>query len=265
MGEMRDMANRIQDILRLRTFPVAVKFLETVDDLGKIEKVRRPDEPLSFCQIVAISRYLGWTMGVTIDDLSMAGCILKLGFAPAFGPFLDGTSTRPWMKTQEDAAKYAATLPHLPVGKFKAVALAPLASERFEPDIVWIFANTAQMCYVLNALQWENYERFTFYFSGEGSCADAFVECYYSGKPQVTVPCEGERIQALVMEDELEVAIPGSMVKKLLDGLEGLRAARIISYPMPYYGFQTSTSKLMSRAYPMLDAALKILKAKAPK
>jgi len=265
MGEMRDLVNRIQDALRLRTYPVAVKFLEKVEDLNKIEKVRRPQEPMSFCQLVGCARHLGWTMGATIDDLSMANCMLRLGFAPKVGPFADGLAWMAWTKTQEDAAKYSATLPNLPVGKFKAVAVSPLAAERFEPDIAWLFSNSAQMNFILNALQWDKYDRLTFHFSGEGSCADAFVEAYLTGKPHMTVPCEGERIQGLVQEDELEIAMPASMVKKMVEGIDGLRAARIINYPLPYYGFQMGTSKIMARAYPAIEQGIALLKANAPK
>ncbi|GAI38649.1 unnamed protein product [marine sediment metagenome] len=150
---------------------------------------------------------------------------------------MDGTSvTGIWTKEQKDGAKYSQTLPHLPAGKYKALVISPLVAERIEPDMALIFGNSAQMCLLMNALQWENYERLQFFFSGEGSCADTFAECYHSGKPQLTVPCLGERLQGCVQEDELEIAIPASMVKKVADGLDQMRAGRVISYPIPFYG-----------------------------
>ncbi len=264
MGEMRDLANKIQDALRLRTFPLGVKFLEKAEDLDKIEKVRRPEEPLTFCQIIGMARHMGWTIGATIDDISMPGCIHKLGFIEV-EIYTDGTGYIPWTRTKEDAARCGASVPHLPFGKFQAVVVSPLASERFVPDIAWLFSNTAQMNFILNALQWQDYERLTFYFSGEGSCADAFVEAYLRGKPQMTVPCEGERIQGLVQEDELEIAMPAKMVKKLAEGIDGLRASRIISYPLPYYGFQMNTGKLMAKAYPGYEQYLSELRERAKK
>lgn len=264
MAEWREMSNKIQDFLRLRTLPLGIKLLEKAEDLSKIEKVRKPEHPMALCQMVGISRNLGWTMGITLDDLSMPDCMLKLGLAPSFGPFLDGTTvTGIWMKYQEDAAKYRQTLRHLPVGKFKAIVLSPLGAERIEPDMALIFGNSAQMCLLMNALQWEGYERLQFFFTGEGSCADSFAECYYSGKPQLTVPCLGERVQGLVQDDELEIAIPGSMVKKAVAGLDELRAARVINYPIPYYGLQMNTSPLMARTYPGLQEALALIKEKA--
>ena len=266
MAEWREMSNRIQDFLRLRTLPLGFKFLEKAEDLGKIERVRRPEQPLALCQVVGISRHLGWTMGVTIDNLSMPECILKLGFAPRFGPFLDGTSvTGIWTKDQKDGAKYSQTLPHLPAGKYKALVISPLGAERIDPDIALIFGNSAQMCLLMNALQWEDYERLQFFFSGEGSCADTFAECYHSGKPQLTVPCLGERLQGSVQEDELEIAIPAGKIRKAVDGLDAMRAARSISYPIPYYGLQLSTAALMARTYPGLQEALALIKEKARK
>jgi uncharacterized protein (DUF169 family) len=187
-------------------------------------------------------------MGATVDNLSMAGCIYKLGFYPS-EIYVDGTGYLAWTKTKEDAAKCASTIPHLPFGKYKAVVVGPLAAERFAPEFAWIFSNTAQMNLMLNALQWSDYERLTFHFSGEGSCADAFAECYHTGKPKMTVPCAGERLQGLVLEDELEIVLPINMVKKLADGIDGLKASRIFSYPVPYYGFQMHTGRLMAKAY----------------
>jgi len=81
----------------------------------------------------------------------------------------------------------------------------------------------------------------------------------------MTVPCEGERIQGLVQEDELEIAMPAKMVKKLAAGIDGLRAARIISYPLPYYGFQMNTGRFMSRSYPGYEQYLRELREKAKK
>lgn len=265
MAELHELANGIRDFLRLRTLPLAVKYLENAEDLNKIEKLRRPAHRMTWCQVIGIARNLGWTIGVTIDDLAGPACIFKLGFAaqpPESKPIYAGI----WVKSKEDSVKYVDSLPHLPIGKFKAAAVSPLASSRIEsPDLAYIFGNPAQMNLLLNALQWENYERFQFYFTGEGACSDAFVEAYNSGKPQLTVPCLGERIMGLVQDEELEIAFPAGMVKKALDGLNALRAARTIGYPIPYYGYQMDILPFLARTYPGLKQALEQLSREASK
>lgn len=263
-AELKELSEEIHGFLRLRTWPVGLEFLDNAEDLSKFEKLHRPESPLSWCQAVSIARYLGRTVGVTIDDIVGPACIFRLGFAPVSPQMWDGTLYAGiWMKTKEDAAKYVQTLPSLPVGKYEAAVVSPLISEKITPNIVLIYANTAQMNLLLNGLQWENYERLQFFFTGESSCADAFAECYKTGKPQLTIPCMGERMFAFAQEDELELALPTPMMKKMVEGIRGLRRSHIIAYPIPYGGFQLSLDPLFKKTYPNLKEWLAEVKTSA--
>ncbi|MFH1351762.1 MAG: DUF169 domain-containing protein, partial [Pseudomonadota bacterium] len=72
-----------------------------------------------------------------------------------------------WVKTREDGKKYEASIPRLPLGEYEAVAMAPLVYNPFDPDIVLIYANPAQMMLLINSLQFEDYEVMQFYCVGE--------------------------------------------------------------------------------------------------
>ncbi len=61
--------------------------------------------------------------------------------------------------------------------------MAPLVYDPFEPDIVLIYGNPAQMILLINALQFEDYEVMQFHCVGESSCSDAIARCYLTGKP----------------------------------------------------------------------------------
>ncbi|MBA7668584.1 hypothetical protein ES703_76697 [subsurface metagenome] len=155
-----------------------------------------------------------------------------------------------WMKSKEDAAKFWAQMPRLPLERYKAIVISPLASGRLDaPDVVLLLGNPAQTNLLLNALQWEDYNRLVFYFFGEGSCVDYLVECFLSGKPQLTVPCLGERMLGHIQDDEMEIAIPANMVEKALVGLQSLHAARTIRYPIPILGPQADLFLLVYRFY----------------
>ena len=71
--------------------------------------------------------------------------------------------------------------------------LAPLASGKFDPDVILIYGNPTQLMLLMNGLQFKDYERFQFFFIGEGACADGLAQCYTSGKPALAIPCFGER------------------------------------------------------------------------
>lgn len=65
------MANFISDNLRLKTFPLSVKFLEIPAKFP--EKTRQPSITLktriTICQGVTLARVYGWTVGLTKEDL----------------------------------------------------------------------------------------------------------------------------------------------------------------------------------------------------
>jgi uncharacterized protein (DUF169 family) len=112
MSEYKDLANGIREFLRLRTLPLAIKFLEKTEDIQSIEKVRRPENNISWCQAVGLSRNLGWTIAVTEDDLVTPACAFKLGFGYMPGQYYD-LYVKIWVKTKEDSIKYINTLPSL--------------------------------------------------------------------------------------------------------------------------------------------------------
>lgn len=261
MEKLESVATEIQQILRLRTLPVAIKFFKTEEEMMKVPKVRRMPERLSFCQVVTLCRTIGWTVGVTARDLCMPDCIFMLGLAPppAEG-VLDGrVYVGVWMRDQKDAARYAQSKPRLPYGRHRAVAVSPVASGRLEnPDVVLVYGNPGQLHLLMCALQWEDYERLVSYFTGEGSCADSLVECYMNKKPYLSVPCYGQRRFGHVQDDELELAIPPGQLEKALSGLNGLRQAGA-SYPIPQYGPMASPLPAISKIYPEIPKFLEAL------
>jgi len=133
----------------------------------------------------------------------------------------------------------------------------PLAAGKFHPDVVLIYANPAQMMFLMNGLQFRDYERFQFFFIGEGSCADGLAQCYTTGKPALAIPCLGEREFGTVTEDEMVMALPPAMMAKAVEGLQAL-AARGIAYPIKYLGYvcKDSLVNLYKNAHVLLMVSL---------
>jgi len=261
MSDFKELGIELKTFLNLKTLPLGLKFFKEPEDINTIQKVKKMKDRLSLCQFITLSRTIGWTLGVTKNNLIMPACMWMLGFTKIPKEMLDGTISKGiWMETQEDARKYNETLPRIPYGQYKAVVISPLASDRLvPPDLILVFGTSAQMNLLMNGLQWRNYERLTFHFSGEESCGDSMIECLKSGKPQLTVPCLGERRFGHVQEDELEMALPPDYLKKLVEGLQGLREAGTIRYPIPYFGAQASPREEISRVYPAISKYIECL------
>ncbi|MDY7031392.1 MAG: DUF169 domain-containing protein, partial [Thermodesulfobacteriota bacterium] len=142
-------------------------------------------------------------------------------------------------------------MPSIPVCRYKAVLMGPLVYNPFEPDIVLIYGNPAQMIILINALQFEDYEQFQFFCVGESACADSIARCYLNNKPSLAIPCYGERRYGHVQDDELVMALPASWVEKALTGLEDLYN-RGIRYPISHFGAQADPIQGFPPAYHLL-------------
>lgn len=243
MGEERTadwtaVIRKIEALLRLRTFPVGIKLLEDRSMLSSNRWARRPAGKTTLCQLITQVRTFDWTVGATADDFPPGMCAGIVGLAEPPDQVRDGTfRSLVWCRTKEDGKKCEDSIPRIPTGKYSAILLAPQVYSPFEPDIVLIYGNPAQMILVINALQFDNYERLQFFCTGESSCSDAIAQCYLSGKPSLAIPCYGERRYGHAQDDEMVIGLPPSYVEKVEKNLEELYS-RGVQYPVSYLGAQ---------------------------
>ena len=243
------IVRRLELLMRLKSFPVAFKMLQKKEELDRIPFMRRPDRRMTLCQLINLVRNSDWTVGAGADDLlpPVCGSIIGINDTPEYHK--DGTfRSIVWVKKKEEAKRYEASIQRLPLGKYEAVALAPLVYNPFEPDIVLIYANPAQMMLLINSLQVEEYEVMNFYCVGESSCSDAIARCYLTGKPSLTIPCFGERRYGHTQDDELVMAVPSLMMEKALRGMETLYR-RGVRYPISLAGAEQDLSGAFPGAY----------------
>jgi dephospho-CoA kinase len=241
------LVRRVELLMRLKSFPVAFKMLEKKEGLDQIPFVRRATHKMTLCQMITLVRNFDWTVGAERDDFLSPTCSSIIGLTDTPDIYKDGTfRSIVWVKRREEGKKYEASIPRIPLGKYEAVAMAPLVYKPFEPDIVLIYANPAQMMLLINSLQFEDYEVMQFYCVGESSCSDAIARCYLDGKPSLTIPCYGERRYGHAQDEDLVMAIPAAMMEKALRGMEALYR-RGIRYPISYAGAEQD----LTSAFPM--------------
>ncbi len=244
---------RMERLMRLKSFPVGFKMLEKKEDLDKIPFMRRCESKTTLCQLINRVRNFDWTVGAVLDDFIFPVCPSILGLTDLPDIYKDGTfRSIVWVKTKEDGKKFEKSIPRLPMGKYEAVAMAPIVYNPFEPDIVLIYANPAQIMLLINALQFEKYEVMNFFCVGESSCSDAIARCYLSGKPSLTIPCYGERRYGHAQDEELVMALPADTMEQALYGLEVLYR-RGIRYPISYAGAEVDITKAFPMSYGDID------------
>lgn len=242
-----DSARELDSYLRLRTFPIAFKLFASADTLDSIKGIRRLDYKPRMCQLITLARVHGWTLGATAEELGSPVCASIIGLVEPPEELMEGETLSGIMyKTAQDARKHEAAVPRLPTGKYQAVAIAPLKGNKFEPDLVLVYGNPAQIFMLVAALQWRDFESLPFHCVGESSCADAIARGYLTGKPAIALPSYAERRYGQAQDDEMVMALPTTSVAKVLEGLKGLRQGGV-RYPIPSWGGQVQAPSLLDK------------------
>jgi len=246
-----EVASKLERLLRLRAFPIAMQLFESVADMERIPKLRRPKAIHTLDQVVAQAARLGWTVGVTAEDLVGAQCRAVVGLGPQNEEWASGAKlVGVWYATPEDARRHQQAMHTVPYGKYAALAVSPLASGRLaSPDIALFYATPGAMMYFINGLQWSGYRQFDWSIVGESSCADSWGRALKTRQPSLSIPCFAERRYGGVLDDELLMALPPSFLVKATKGMQAL-AANGLRYPFPQYGIQQDVREGMAASYP---------------
>ena len=246
------IAADLERLLKLRSIPFGMKLFERKADMEAVPKIRRPNGSLhTLDQIVAQAARLGWTVGVTSEDLIGDQCRSVVGLGGQDEKWRSGAHMKGvWFATLEDAGKHQAAMNLVPRGKYEALAVAPLASGRLDPpDIALFYATPGAMIYFINGLQWSGYKRFDWSCVGESACADSWGRALATREASLSIPCFAERRYGGVLDDEMLMALPPDDIVKAIAGMEAL-AKNGFRYPFPQYGIQQDVRAGMAVSYP---------------
>ena len=237
--EGRTLVAELNGLLKLRTTITAMKLFERVEDMEAVPRIRRPQAVHTTDQVVSMASRLGWTVGITADDLVAPQCRAVIGLSPQDEAFRAGREfVGVWHATPEDARLRQEALSVVPHGRYRALAVSPLESGRLDPpDICLIYANPAQMILFINGLQWRGYRRFDWSVVGETACADSWGRALATGEPSLSLPCYAERRFGGVPDDEMLMALPPRYLPIAIEGLKAL-SNNGIRYPIAPYGIQ---------------------------
>jgi len=226
-------------LLRLKTTITGMKLFERVEEMESIPRIRRPQAVHTTDQVVSMASRLGWTVGITADDLVATQCRAVIGLAPQDETFRSGREfVGVWHATAEDARARQEALSVVPHGRYHAMAVSPLESGRLNPpDICLLYATPGQMILFINGLQWRGYRKFDWSVVGETACADSWGRALSTGEPSLSLPCYAERRYGGVPDEEMLMALPPRYLPVAIEGLKALSKTGI-RYPIAPYGIQ---------------------------
>ena len=192
--------------IKPQTFPVAIKLCQSDEELP--EKARRPlrdlGYPIALCQATGLSRRYAWTMALGEEDQCCIGGFRPMGFG-------SGESGGPFGEDKQ-----------LEVGKYKYHLSAALDRADFEPDVVVIYANSAQiMRLVQSAIGGPGGQgKVNAVASGFGDCGDITARNVNSELCQFILPSGGDRIFGSTQDHEMIFTMPKTKVEEVIAGLE---------------------------------------------
>ena len=241
----------LERLLKLRTLVFGMKLFEHRADMEAIERIRRPQSVHTLDQIVGQASRLGWTVGITSEDLVGAQCRAVVGLGGAktdewkSGRHMTGV----WFATEEDAGAHQSAMHCVPDGRYEALAVGPLSTGKLgEPDIALFYASPGAMMYFINGLQWSGYKRFDWSVVGESACADSWGRALTMRTPSLSIPCFAERRYGGVLDEEMLMATPPEYLIKAIDGMKAL-GKNGFRYPFPQYGVQQDVRAGMAVSY----------------
>ena len=246
--------------LKLRALPFGMKLCTTLEQMQQVPRIRRPQAVHTLDQLVGQAARLGFTVGVTADDLVGDQCRSVVGLGGQDEAWFSGRHMAGvWFATPEDSARHQAAMTLVPRGGHQALVIAPLAKwGRAEgaastaidsPDVALFYATPGAMIYFINGLQWRGYKRFDWSVVGESSCADSWGRALATREPSLSIPCFAERRYGGVEDDEMLMALTVPDLARALAGMDAL-SANGLRYPFPPYGLQQDVRAGMAVSYP---------------
>jgi uncharacterized protein (DUF169 family) len=238
------MNSMVSEYLRTATYPVGVKIFKKGEEVPADIRAKSPVKDfghrLAMCQGITMARKLGTVMKYTMEDQSCPLGQFILGFAEVADIIKDGSVAYPlYTKTLEAGKITQDTTPRMPAADIGAVVVAPLHRANFEPDVIVIYGNGAQIIRMVQGAIYETGGYVESHFSGRGCCGSEISTPYSLDKCNVTIPGGGERVFGLTSDDELAFSVPKSKFRSFLEGVIATHKAGAARIPTPIGGLTT--------------------------
>ena len=236
-SDLAKLTDALTKHVRLGTFPVAVRMVKPGEQLP--ERVKRPAQDLKIkvatCQAIAMARRYGWVVAVGDEDISCPLTAVVFGFRKANDFYMKGQACAGmYTETKEAGIRSEEQVEKFSFGEFSYILVAPLHRTTFEPEVIIIYGNPAQIVRLLSAALWKSGGRLTSSFGGRIDCAEEIIVPQRSGQCEIILPCLGDRVFAQTQDHEMAFSIPVSRVEEIIEGLEGTHKGGV-RYPIPSF------------------------------
>ena len=242
MADLKEVEQALNTYVRPLTFPLAIKMLKSEDEIP--DRTRRPFQQMkkkvAICQGIGMARKLGWTVAMGKEDMQCSLGAAPFGFFKNIDFFNEGnlaagmfTASKEIGKTEEDL------IDRFDYGLYSHILVAPLNRAGFEPDMLMMYGNPAQIMRLVHGALYNQGGSVQSSAMGRLGCATIITamkkdECRY------LLPGNGDRIFGMTQDYEMSFLIPASKIDTVMDGLAKTHKGGI-RYPITsFFNFQAA-------------------------
>jgi uncharacterized protein (DUF169 family) len=209
-----DIVFVLRNLLRMKYYPVAIKFFFSKEELDKFKKevpYKMATHPFTLCHYVAASRQRGDILLVNSDKTGCTNAKYVLGWKG-----LDEGEIKSHLKYTRDRAqaeKFLLTKKRMPDGLL-AFATAPLHKAPYQPDVIHGMSDVLQAYHLGN--DWcaaFDTHPFEMTMTMNSSVCQGVVACYVTKKPNITPMCSSSYTAGKTEQGEINWIWPGSDLK----------------------------------------------------
>lgn len=242
MTDLKEVEQALNTYIRPLTFPVAIKMLKSEAEIP--EKTRRPFQQLkkkvAICQGIGMSRKLGWTVAMGKEDMQCALGAAPFGFFKNIDFFNEGNLAAGMFAASPEVGKKEEDLvDRFDYGAYSHILVAPLNRAAFDPDLLMIYGNPAQIMRLIHGALYNEGGAIQSTAMGRLGCA-SIITVMKSDECRFLVPGNGDRIFGMTQDWEMSFMIPMSKVDTVVDGLAKTHKGGI-RYPITsFFNFEAT-------------------------
>jgi len=226
LEEVHELGTELERWLRMRVHPIAVKMLKSREDTPEDAVIPTRDwgHKYSLCQAFAKAQRNGITVAMFKEDMWCFEPVVGLGLAESIPYFEEGNHRYPdSVRTLEDAGEWCRNMPHLEYGEYQGIAVGPVNSCSFMPQVVTMHVTGMQMSQLLIVKNWIDGRDVHSQLSGHAVCNYAVVPPLLNGECTVAIPCKGDRRLAMAQDDEIMFSLLPDMLPDFIEGTRFLQ------------------------------------------
>lgn len=240
MADLKEVEQALNTYVRPLTFPVAIKMLKAEDEIP--EKTRRPFQQMkkkvAICQGIGMARKLGWAIAMGKEDMQCSLGAAPFGFFKNIDFFDEGNLAAGMFTASKEVGKREEDLiDRFDYGAYSHILVAPISRTAFEPDLLMIYGNPAQIMRLIQGALFNEGGAVQSSSMGRLGCA-SIITVVKNNECRFLVPGNGDRIFGMTQDYEMTFMIPASKVDTVLDGLAQTHKSGI-RYPITsFFNFE---------------------------